>query len=98
MPNCRLCSAPVFFLSEQPTRFAQFPKMLPIDVDPDDEGTVAIYEVPNPDSVSVIDRAFKGVRQRFIRRIYGEARRSFITLGGVVYRIHFDSCPGRRNR
>lgn len=111
MPKCRNCNAPIFFLSEKPKRIVldgftdrareeiTEPKNLPIDVDPSPEGTLAIFEDPNPHSVyPPHGRDFKGVRKKYIARLSGYALESYKRLGGVVYRLHFDSCRNpRRN-
>jgi len=92
MPKCRSCRAPIFFLTEQPEHYnagtwdqpkqaISQPSPKPINVDPDGEGTFAIYE-------------FNG--KRYLRAMRGEARSMFKKAGGVLYRIHFDTCPARR--
>lgn len=107
MPACRSCGAPIFFLTEQPrpTTVGGFtgnarevwsePKPLPIDVDPDPKGNIAIYEVPPPNSIV---RKFTGTRGRFIARLAGFALSSFKELGGTVYTVHFDTCRTRGRR
>jgi len=96
MANCRLCNAPIFFLSEKPSRFNRSPKLLPIDVNPDPEGSIAIYQAPDPFVVPNLVREFTGQRGQYVARLYGYAKSSYVALGGVMYRIHFDVCPGRK--
>lgn len=104
MPRCRSCGAPIFFLSERPEykmvgtynnpkEIRAEPRPMPIDVDPDPRGNIAIYEFPSP--TCVWGRDFVGERPRYFARLYHFALKSYVALGGVVYRLHFDSCPAR---
>lgn len=97
MPNCRNCNAPIFFLTVEPNQYESNPKPVPIDVNPDPAGTLAIYEIPNPDSVyPAHGRDFQGERKRYFRRLGGFALEFYKRSGGSVWRIHFDTCRGPR--
>jgi hypothetical protein len=102
MAKCRNCYAPIFFLTEYPEMFnagtwneprAAFREIrpIPIDVDPDPAGFLAIYEYPN-------NFVYTGGRSdRYVRKLEGPTRDLFVRLGGVVYRSHFATCPAKRN-
>ena len=98
MPKCRSCNAPIFFLAPEPNRWESNPKSLPINVDPDPAGNIAIYEKPNPRSNWKAEREFKGERRRLMRKLGGEALAAYIRGGGAVYRVHFDTCAARQGR
>lgn len=70
-----------------PKEIVTEPKPIPIDVNPDNaNGTIAIYDSKWPASNSKTER--------FVRRLYHEAAKAWLRAGGVLYRSHFDTCPG----
>lgn len=99
MPNCYRCKQPIFFLSERPEykilggylkpkEIRTEPKPIPINVNPDPAGNIAIYETKDQ---------YCGVGPgTWIRRLYHEALKIWRERGGVVYSSHFDTCPERR--
>lgn len=96
MPRCRNCMAPIFLVKPAPNRWEGNPKALPVDVNPDPAGTIGLYQVPSPFSMYPAHRDFKGERKTYMRRLGGEALKAYTRLGGVVYRVHFDTCKNRQ--
>jgi hypothetical protein len=89
--KCWKCARPVFFVriwnggTDEPGI-----KPLPLNVDPDnDRGSIALTDWPAG------FHQYKPPGMKFYkvgRRIYAEAARTYVRLGGALYRVHYETC------
>ena len=101
MPSfCYKCNLPIIFVDFEPSRrTGETPKTVPINITPDPDGTIMLYQSPGlwPGSCNDERNAEIKTRQKtFARRCYGRPLiESYLRSGGKMYRIHFDTCTGR---
>lgn len=100
MPECYKCRAKIFFVDILTNENA-LGKSLPLNVDPDsDRGTVALITVADRWEPGRALIAPVGDEPRHIigRKVLAEAARMLVSLGGALYRVHFDSCTAPRQQ
>lgn len=102
MPNCWQCNRPIIFVDFRPSdKTGETPKSVPIDIEPNPDGSIILYQFPTLRAGLHGDelKAAQATQKTFARRCYGRPYLDYYrALGGKIYKIHFDTCPARNRR